>query len=547
MLNPAIRNEIDAAKKTGKKDLDLSQYGLKSIPVEINAIAHLEKINLSGNPISDLSALKVFCQSLKYLDLSYTQVSSESIEGLAEFERLEVLDLAGTLVKNLSAVNLLENLKIIDVSYTAFHDLRQIKNLIVDNELILIDGERTIQEGIYCKDCELYPISQDDIKQSKYLKILLFRTDEIVKVEVKQIFIIGQAQTGKTTLYEKLQKVEFNVNSKTRIQYIYVKDFCRRFIQSEIYKFFISDESLYLMIDTDRNNRSVNSNHLPFRYWIPTLKLNAQNSGLIVIINKIDQRGKYLDKKEIINKFGKEVRFFQMNFLKDELGENIVEAIKENINDSPESYIPQHWLKCSDELIKLVEGKNVINRADFDNLCKIIGVSGGEFEDENENFLRFLSKIGIVRFFNDEELENLIIVNDEWLADAVEELLYNKYDKKEKGIIQNKFLRKIWGDKKFSDKIPELKRLVRKYNIAFSIKLKNETFWVIPNRIPFGQNEWGQIQHNLSVLSVKYVLKEEFYDFLNRILDKVSFYIAGIEDIKRQELRLHRGDSTAII
>jgi Leucine-rich repeat (LRR) protein len=77
------------------RELDVRDIGVESESIpRLAEIPMLEVLNLSGNPLDDVSAL-VGCRALRELSLSSTRVTGEGIAGLEEIVTLQKLDLSG--------------------------------------------------------------------------------------------------------------------------------------------------------------------------------------------------------------------------------------------------------------------------------------------------------------------------------------------------------------------------------------------------------------------------------------------------------------------
>ena len=98
------QDAIATARTSGASDLTLSGddfSDLAVLPPDIGSLTALNRLDLKGTPVSDISALSGL-EGLQYLDLSHTEVND--ISALSGLTALRVLDLTGTQVSDLSPV-----------------------------------------------------------------------------------------------------------------------------------------------------------------------------------------------------------------------------------------------------------------------------------------------------------------------------------------------------------------------------------------------------------------------------------------------------------
>lgn len=95
-----IKLKIRHAKRSGDTYLDLSNSDMTDIPIEIKQLTMLEKLNLQGNKLTDLS--KIFSlPNLKEVHAGNNKISSLSSE-IQQMMSLETLILSGNPVCNLN-------------------------------------------------------------------------------------------------------------------------------------------------------------------------------------------------------------------------------------------------------------------------------------------------------------------------------------------------------------------------------------------------------------------------------------------------------------
>lgn len=155
--------EEEKKEKTGK--IDLSSINLKKIPTEILDLHWLTSINLSNNPLSDLSLLSNF-NELQSLTLRHNEI--KDINFLENLTNLKQLDFRNNRIRNIQILSKLYNIEIIDLSYNNIKDLSFLENLI---------NLRTI----YARGNQIKEI--DYIENLLNLQSLDFSQNQIINIE----------------------------------------------------------------------------------------------------------------------------------------------------------------------------------------------------------------------------------------------------------------------------------------------------------------------------------------------------------------------------
>ena len=455
---------------------------------DLSPLKHLTKLRnlyLRDNQISDIYPLSQLT-ALNGLDLSRNQISD--LSDLQHLTTLEVLGLGSNQISDLSNLQNLTNLSFIDVSNNRISEigtlqkLTGLKTIWIDNNnisdispllLFIQNGiplhykvDMASLNGISLSDNPLSnpPLSIIEHGNNAVLEYFNRLENEKKKgtrpINEAKLIIIGEPASGKTTLMNYLQGKPFSVPKTTegfRIDQwqitknennyrINIWDFGGQDIQSTVHQFFLTQDTLYLLVLNARKDE------LPDKY-IEQIKSYAPDSPIVIIINCIEDNPSY----EMGITRLKEAH-------KDKGGNTLIKAVckvslLKGHRDLDPSYFPgleemkqtiQKFVLEMPHIHKSIpltcfavkeylesaffSDKPYISHDTYIQICKEKGLD----EAFNEDLLKNLNNLGTVRYFDDLSLRNLQILNPEWLSDGVYRILVSERTKHLRGIITEK-------------------------------------------------------------------------------------------------------------
>lgn len=118
--------EFDLEKATGVFEFDCSNSNLKNLE-PLKKFTSLEVLNVSGNPITDPSAI-FDISSLLSLDLTKTQITS--LDGIENLKKLQVLKVSNLKLKSIEPLKNLVQMVELDCSNNEIDDLSPLTNLV---------------------------------------------------------------------------------------------------------------------------------------------------------------------------------------------------------------------------------------------------------------------------------------------------------------------------------------------------------------------------------------------------------------------------------
>jgi len=425
----------------------------------ISELIGLNSLHLSTNRISNLSPLSKL-KSLFSLYLSSNQISD--LSSLSELNSLTLLDLSLNHIKNIRPLSLLSYISSLDLSSNQINDISPLQHLVEKGiPLSLRQNSELGNICIYQNPLENPPISEIEKGNEAVLTYLDNYAKEKKKgerpINEAKMIIIGEPESGKTTLMNYLQGKHFTVPSTTQgftierwiieedqTNYrINIWDFGGQDIQSTVHQFFLTQDTLYLMVLNARKDE------LPEKY-IEQIKSYAPDSPIIIVVNRIEENPSYemgvkrlqeTHKDKDGNSLIKGV--FKVSLLKGhkELDpsyfpvlEEMKQAIQKALLEMPHIHrsVPITYLDVKEYLESaFFADKPYISHDTYEQICREKDLN----LESDDDLLGYLNNLGTVRYFDDLSLRNLQILNPEWLSDGVYRILVDGRTKQLRGII----------------------------------------------------------------------------------------------------------------
>lgn len=477
MTKKELLKIIEEAAKDGRTGLDLSNRGIKSLPPEIGGLKNLTKLNLYGNQLTKLPGEISKLTKLNLLDLSSNKLAELPGE-ITKLTNLQKLYLArNQLTKLPGKIAKLINLEQLNLSDNKLTELpKEILELAME-----IKSERYTKHGILLEGNPLESPPIEIIRQGTEAVRNYF---ESIKKESSRVFeakllIVGEGGVGKTCVMKRLMAPDkpidekelttegidinrwFIVTKKTRYFRINFWDFGGQEIYHATHQFFLTKRSLYLFVWEARKDYDITS----FDYWLNVVRLLSDNSPVIVVLNKIDERIKTIDEKTWQSRFKNIVWFGKVSALKGTGIEILGRIISEHITELPHvgNVLPTVWIDIRKELERLK--KNYISYDDYKSVCKQFGLD----EEKAEYLRRFYHDLGVfLHFLDNPVLRELVFLKPDWATNAVYKVVDTKEIQKNYGKFEFKQLRKIWDDYP-EDKYAVLLELMKKFELCFQL------------------------------------------------------------------------------
>ncbi|MCJ8274022.1 MAG: GTP-binding protein, partial [Psychrosphaera sp.] len=546
---------IQAAKETQAAELDLMELDLTELPASLCELTQLEELDISDNLFKEIPAIVFKLISLKQLLAFANQIEhiSEEIGALIRLERM--------IVNNNKLTNLprtlasLPNLKTLDIAYNHFDEIPaivfQLSSLqeleTEENQITHIPAEVLKLSNLRMLDIRRNPIanipieianSRDVRRIFNYLRSLK-AAENIEYLYEAKLVLVGRGYVGKTSLCRKLRDPDYILEDKIPStesidivpwdlpmelehsdQFRFnLWDFAGQEKYDSTHQFFLTERSLYLFVTDARQE----GNYLDFDYWLNVVTLLSNNSPIIVVQNKIDERHKQLPSVEYQERFPNILNFVDVSCKTgqectvDVLKQWICEGIKKlpQIGDK----LPKSWVDIRNDIKDLTGKKDYISFEDYVKLCGNYGLT----PDDAFHLSRYYHDLGIIVYYKDDLLlKDLVIINPDWAVDGAYAVLNAEVVQQNEGSFDDADLATIWREPRYRDKQGQLLALMKNYELCF--ELGSSKNYIIPNLLPANPVQYKALD---AAQSMKFEIRYEFMPagILTRLIVRLHRYI----------------------
>ena len=358
-----------------------------------------------------------------------------------------------------------------------------------------------------------------------------------------KLMVLGNAGAGKTSLlsrllsnsfepattithginiqvwqpFESLKESETNdiENRDSSLLRLNVWDFGGQEIYHATHRFFMTQRSLYLLVVDGRSETHEAD------YWLKTIQSLGQSSPVVVVSSKQDIARNRLDVVRIKEKYPFVVSVVETSSMTGygiaDLRSEISRAL-ENL-DSLEMMIPGRFASVK-ERIESMSG-NCIDYSEFQDICRNEGLG----EREQRALIGLLNDLGIVMYYADDpKLRESVVVNPQWIADSVHQVLDSGEIRRNLGMVSYETLRRLLKSRSEENDSKNhadfLVRIMRRFELCVEVDNSNEEF-LFPNMLPMNRPEIGEWKNGLRF--------EYRYDVLPP--DIISRFIVRVHDM----------------
>ena len=450
----------------------------------LKELKFLTVLDLCGNQLRDVSFLKEL-KSLTALNLSVNYIKDVSF--LTELESLTTLYLNWNDLSECSFPKELKSLTKLHLRNTQLRDVSFITELKSLTSVDLSDNTQLNLPKIL-KD-EFW--DKNDIKKFVgYYKQLEEGKDYIYEAKV---LIVGEPMAGKTTLFKKLQNPDYLPQKATekekeqtigvnveilKFQYnkekefkAHLWDFGGHENQYALHQYFFTERSLYILLADDRKA------YANLSYWFEIITTLGSGCPILVVLNEVNSKVPNIDislyKKDFSEKI-QDIEEKRVNFANNDDGRfaNLVNGIETRLRNLQHigQPLPKTWVKVRQELTKVKEP--IISIDDYHKICERSGVEKTEYRKQ---ILEYLHDLGIaLNYKNDDNLRNKLILEPNWVIDALYTVLKNEQIIKNAGNFSADEVFDLWNNYKADEKTTLLQLMQKgQFEVAYKIESKN--------------------------------------------------------------------------
>ncbi|QTA93192.1 COR domain-containing protein [Desulfonema magnum] len=523
MTRKKLLEIISKAEKEKSVELDLSERGITQLPGEIARLRHLTQLYLSANQLRELPKEIFQLKKLTILYLNSNQLRKLPGE-IVQLKNLTILDLSSNQIRELPReIVQLKNLTILYLSSnqitrlpTEIVHLKKLKVLDMDHNPLTFPPMEIMDQGLSSVT--------DYLKKSDKGGQILYEA---------KLMIVGQGGVGKTCLTERLIMDNYSEHQttegikiqsweltapdelKTRMM-LNVWDFGGQEIYHSTHQFFLTRHSLYILVwdacQEDEHNSIAN--------WLNIIETFAEDSPVLIVMNKSDERAKDLNFKELKQRYPQIIASAKASAKSGTGIDGLRELIRNQAYELPlmGTFWPSSWLNIRNALKDV--SRDHVPYEKYLHLCKKSGIE----ENEAGTLSRYLHNLGIILHFqNDPLLKNTIILKPEWGTDAVYKVLDAQAVQKKNGMLYDNELAEIWTDQDLypPDKYATILRLMTNFELAFPFSEGNRhiiTEFLPPVEVSYYWNPQDFLQfeyhYNFLPAGVMTRLIVRMYEFL---------------------------------
>ena len=481
--------------------------------IPLSGLINLRNLFISRNPISDLSPISGLT-NLRRLEIFGNEVSD--LLPLQNLQALESLFAPNNNISDIKGIEKLVNLKTINICENPVNDLTPLKNLVEKGAKLKWERGLGGGNGIYVENCPLDKALIAAIKKGSEAVTNYFNKPKKRLFEAR-VLLLGEPRAGKTTLRRKLKSsnapmptvvestkaFEIEVEpypcivhkgeEKNKMIY-HLWDFGGQDYYRLLHQLFVAEQSVYIIVtDTDRNK-----NEEEIDFWLDTIqrlgkdkkgqyspvilfqnpKTNRegndfidlkkrypfwqQSEQFVINLNSITENTEVYDKKEL-ERFKRFKKYLEESFCK-------LEHIGKEM--------PTQWINVRKALVKY-EKDNWVSVETFYKVCELKGINK---TSDQEDLLDIFHTLGYLLNYKNSALKGMVILNREWVTDALYRVLDDEIVRKNKGWFKKEDAEKIWYEVRYKNRTTELLTLMEVFKLSyFNITSQKH---VVPAKLP---------------------------------------------------------------
>jgi internalin A len=499
-------------KLSSLSSLDISNNEIGEKGAEyISRLSSLTSLNISLNRIGEKGAEYIsMLSSLTSLDIWGNEIGDKGAEHISKLSSLTSLEISANQIKDngasyISKLPSLSDLSLMNNNITTF-------NPIVNNKIRTLKLQNNAIEHLAINLLKRIPLEIDTVEESSFYEGKLFLKGNPIKNippevlqkgraaileylegnlrplnECKLIFV-GDGGVGKTSLMKRLVGKKFTrgehtthginkiawqgfENAKGETIKLNLWDFGGQHIQHSLHQFFFTPRAVYVLVLNPRNDEKA-------AYWLDQVDKLGYGSQLIIVYNWKEERDIQADWSKNFKELRKAYKYLPDPIvLSCKTGEGM-EVFEERVraavlaNEGLTTQYPETWFNIKQ---RLEEGipveKHYIEYHEYVQWCTEKQYNDPE---RQRTLLKILDSVGAIVFFDKPVLNNLQVLNPEWISTGAYTILTSDITGKKKGHLAWADLQEIFRTPKeiFSDKKISIKYTEQQF--AFILELMKD-------------------------------------------------------------------------
>lgn len=461
----------------------------------------LQQLVVNQTDIDSLEPIRG-CKALTRLDIKRTKIDDRSVDVLAGFKKLQILDLLETRITKLPKLDM-PDLLLLDLRKTKIKDLRPLLPLL-EKGMEILEVEQGAMRGIMIdRDTPFENPPIEVVLGGKKAVLDYFRaasTQGTNYLYEAKVVIVGAGESGKTTLVRKLKNPNHPVPNKDdkRTEGILIEQYSFRgkvknigpdlemvahiwdFGGQELYytthQLFLTEDTLYILLNDNRKN------HTDFYYWLNIVAIRAGDAcPILMVFNAKESAQRTISLEDrLFDNFKSLIREpIDVNFIQnDERLTYLRSAIHREFGklEVLGKELPSYWINVRQKLRR--RSDDYISKNDFYKICeeeRITDVS------QMDTLARVLHKLGAILYFPDiMGLKDLVILKPKWCTDAVYKALDEKLVQDKHGRFDKAHLSKIWSEDRYRGKELQLLEIMCQFGLCYQVSDGTQSNYIAP-------------------------------------------------------------------
>ncbi|MEO0940449.1 MAG: COR domain-containing protein [Cyanobacteria bacterium J06642_12] len=321
---------------------------------------------------------------------------------------------------------------------------------------------------------------------------------------VSKLLVVGEGGTGKTSLLRALNGEEFQKNESTThgialgtlpldhpslsdvTMTLNTWDFGGQEIYHATHKFFLTNRSLFLLTWNARLGYEQGKLH----YWLKTIRANAPESPILIVVTHIDERPADLPYQRFKSEFPQIVGQISIS---NKTGEGIEELRSEIAQAAAELPLmgeswPTAWLNAASQIRDLPD-----KFTKPDRLWQIM--TDCRVNPEGHSVLAtWLHELGDILFFQDNKtdddliLTETVILDPQWVTENISKVLVDKDVIQRQGIFSRDCMNRAW--RKLPDGFSNVfLALMERFDLSYRT-IENRDISLVVELTPHERDDW---------------------------------------------------------
>jgi internalin A len=304
-----------------------------------------------------------------------------------------------------------------------------------------------------------------------------------------KLILVGYGTVGKTSLVERLihgrfkpaeRKTEgiaitdwdMRLHDHEEVR-LHVWDFGGQEIMHATHQFFLTKRSLYLLVLAGRQGRE----DADAEYWLSLIESLAEQSPVIIVLNKVKEHPIDLNRTALQAKFGF-IREVLRTDCADETGlEDLARAIRRETDALPNlrDPFPASWVAVKERLSTMHE--SWLRLEQYQQCCAELGVPEATAQ---ASLAETLHRLGIaLNFRDDRRLRDTHVLNPRWVTEGVYKILTHDKLARQGGELDADDLAAILDPASYPPSCHDfLIELMRKFGLCFRLSESGERFLI---------------------------------------------------------------------